>query len=455
MPIKEPLIGRFSGEFIDEALERDFRDASFDDSNRRVRTAYWLIIVATFVVLIIAWQRFQMSADFIEVVTTRIFIGLLAIAFLIRSYRSRSWMVADNMAAFLYFCLLGLTVVWGAQVEFTPVALITRCLLIVFMGYLIRPTRMKYLFAIGVAMTTVMSYQVFALTGVTVPEITVAISVGIIVNICGHYVGCDIARNLRTNFTLRRQAQALAAEAQEAKGSAEKANQAKSEFLSSMSHELRTPLNAIFGFSQLLQKAPGQTLSEEQSYSIDQIGQAGRHLLTLINKVLDLSKIEEGHLGLSIEDVDLRTLLAECSALASGQAADAGISIELEPQSDFRALADYTRLKQIILNLLSNAIKYNRPEGRVRISTRLTPNEMVSVSVNDTGPGIPKENLGDLFSPFDRLEFENSAVEGTGIGLAITKKLVEAMGGSIEVKSEVGKGSTFSVHLPTPVAVQK
>jgi len=448
MSTEQHKFGWLTGEFIDKALEHEFRDASFDNTIPRARTFYWAIILVTLVILFIAWQRFQLTAEFFEVATIRVFVGALAIVLLVQSYRTRSWMLTDNLAAFLYLCLLGLTIMWGIQIDSTPAALIARNLIIVFIGYLIRPTKMKFLLGIGIAITIVMSFQVIAMSDVSVPETTVAISAGIIVNMAGYYVGRDNAQNLRTNFILQRQAKSLTAEAQEAKALAEKANKAKSDFLSSMSHELRTPLNSVLGFSQILIEDTEQPLSEDQKESVDHIRQAGSHLLTLVDEVLDLSKVESGDLGLSIEDVALRPLLEECSDLISRQAADASVAIEIEPSADIYVLADSKRLKQVILNLMSNAVKYNQPEGQVQLSASLSSNQMASISVSDTGLGIPEDRVKDLFQPFNRLGYENSAIEGTGVGLVITKKLVEAMDGSVEVKSDPGKGSNFTVYFP-------
>jgi len=252
-------------------------------------------------------------------------------------------------------------------------------------------------------------------------------------------------QNTLIDVTERKETQAKLTEA---RNFAEAANAAKTDFLSSMSHELRTPLNAVLGFSEILKTDPSRPLSSEQQESVDQIWRAGRHLLNLIGDVLDLSKIETGNLEVSLEDVNLKDVLEDCVDLVTAQADSAGITVELEPSPDLLVRADQTRLRQVVLNLMSNAIKYNRPGGQVRLSVGAQMDGVISIAVSDTGRGISREHLDDLFQPFNRLGYENSAIEGTGVGLAITAKLVEAMNGSIEVDSEVDQGSCFRVHLP-------
>jgi signal transduction histidine kinase/ActR/RegA family two-component response regulator len=225
------------------------------------------------------------------------------------------------------------------------------------------------------------------------------------------------------------------------------ANRAKSEFLSGMSHELRTPMNAILGFAQLLETEPEAPLSANQRKFLRQINKAGEHLLGLINQVLDLARIESGKLSLSIEPVALRSVVDECLPLVQNLA----VQRELQPIEvridDIRVGADYVRLKQVLLNLLSNAIKYNRKGGSVSISAGRRDGR-VHIAVSDTGTGIPDDRIGELFQPFSRLGVQSADVEGTGIGLTLSKRLVESMDGTIGVDSEAGRGSTFWIELP-------
>lgn len=247
------------------------------------------------------------------------------------------------------------------------------------------------------------------------------------------------------DITDRRRAEILL---QEAKEEAERANRAKSEFLSRMSHELRTPLNAIIGFGQLLQFNPKEPLSSKQGEAVGHILQGGRHLLELINEVLDLARIEAGRLELSVEDVDACRLLGDCLPLIQPLAGARGIDLRVQTGRPAPVRADYTRLKQVLLNLMSNAVKYNRDGGSVSVVLADAPNGMLRIDVTDTGPGIPEERQADLFEPFNRLGAENTEVEGTGIGLTITKRLIEAMGGRIGLVSRPGEGTTFWVEVP-------
>lgn len=238
----------------------------------------------------------------------------------------------------------------------------------------------------------------------------------------------------------------------EAQHAAESANKAKSEFLSSMSHELRTPLNAILGFGQLLRNDGKNPLSESQQRAVRHILNSGSHLLTLIDDVLDLAKIEAGQERLSIEATDIGDVVESCLSLVQSTADDAGIKIEenIDP-AHLTVMADYTRLKQIIVNLLTNAIKYNSENGSVKISTSVVDG-MTRINVTDTGLGIPESRQKELFHPFSRLGFETTEIEGTGIGLIISKRLIELMEGEIGFESKEGQGSTFWVQLPVASA---
>ena len=233
---------------------------------------------------------------------------------------------------------------------------------------------------------------------------------------------------------------------------AEKANLAKSEFLSSMSHELRSPLNAILGFSQLMESgSPPPTPS--QKASIDQILQAGWYLLELINEILDLALIESGKLSLSLEPMSLPEVMLDCQAMIEPQVRKSGIRITF-PQFDSPCFvnADRTRVKQVLINLLSNAIKYNRVGGTIEVTCRAVTADRLRISVQDSGEGLSPEKLAQLFQPFNRLGQEASAEEGTGIGLVVSKRLVELMAGEIGVQSIVGVGSVFWIELSAATA---
>ena len=236
-------------------------------------------------------------------------------------------------------------------------------------------------------------------------------------------------------------------ELEAARMAAEKANRAKSDFLSSMSHELRTPLNAVLGFAQLMASAsPTPTLSQQRS--LEQILKGGWYLLQLINEILDLSMIESGKVMLSQEAMGLDEVLQDCRALIEPQAHKRGIVMDFRPYGlPLYVHADRTRIKQVMINLLSNAIKYNRRNGSIRVDCTQPAPGRVRISIHDTGAGLAVEQLAQLFQPFNRLGQEKGSEEGTGIGLVVTKQLIELMGGAIGVESQPGVGTTFWIEL--------
>jgi signal transduction histidine kinase len=266
------------------------------------------------------------------------------------------------------------------------------------------------------------------------------------------YISRDISERKQAERTLARSKEDLerlvAARTQQltiARDAAEAANRAKSEFLSRMSHELRTPMNAVLGFAQLM--GLDATVSAAQRQSLDHILRAGKHLLHLINDVLDLAHVESGRLTLSPEPLGVADLVQEVVALMQPQAQAQGVRIEVTVRPGSVVRGDRLRVKQVLLNLCANAVKYNRPGGWVRLGCEPAAEGRLRITVEDNGQGISSAGQARLFEPFTRLA-EHAAVEGTGIGLSISKRLVELMDGRIGVSSTPGEGSRFWIELP-------
>jgi PAS domain S-box-containing protein len=253
----------------------------------------------------------------------------------------------------------------------------------------------------------------------------------------------DVSERVRLDAIL----QIKNTELERARQLADKANNAKSDFLTSMSHELRSPLNAILGFAQLMEAGRPPPTAAQKS-SIDQIIHGGWYLLGLVNEILDLASIESGQLALALARESLADILADCQTMIEPQATARGIVVSFPAFAQpCLVRADRRRLKQVVVNLLSNAIKYNRQQGTVTVSVSPTPPGRVRLSVQDDGLGLTPEQIANLFQPFNRLGQEGGVQEGTGIGLAVSKRLVEMMGGSIGVSSRVGVGSVFWFEL--------
>ena len=237
--------------------------------------------------------------------------------------------------------------------------------------------------------------------------------------------------------------------AEQGRQRAEATNQAKNDFLSRMSHELRTPLNAMLGFAQLLELDRQPAPAAHQKAWIAQIVKAGWHLLEMINDTLDLSRIDAGMMRLALGPVALDPLVAHCVAMAEPAAVQRQVQLQVQlDASAGHVLGDETRIKQVISNLLSNAIKYNQPGGRVALSSHRLPGQRLQIRVFDTGLGLTPSQQAELFQPYNRLGREASQIEGTGIGLVISRRLAELMGGDLQVESQAGQGCTFVFTLP-------
>ena len=263
--------------------------------------------------------------------------------------------------------------------------------------------------------------------------------------------GAPVQRMVLSDITERKQADAVMREKnqelQTAKAAAEKASMAKTHFLSNMSHELRSPLNSILGFAQLMEMGSPPP-SPAQKGRIDQILRAGWYLLDLISEILDLTSIEAGELTLSLEPIALSELLLECEGAIAELAGKRNIQLHFAQVSESLFVqADRGRLKQVIVNLLTNAIQYNRVGGTLELTCSPPTNQRLRIAVRDTGEGLPNGEIAHLFQPFNRLGRETTAAEGTGIGLALSKRLVELMGGGIGAHSTVGVGSVFWIEL--------
>ncbi len=305
--------------------------------------------------------------------------------------------------------------------------------------------------SLGFKFRNIATYFLFLLIPVLITEILIGTFLSyIIAFLTIVFIGLALSSSKRItqalieNMRLRYEAEARERELVESKNIAIAANNAKSNFISLISHELRTPLNAILGYSQLLKMSDTPALNEEQDEQNRGITDSGKHLLSLIEELLDLSEIEANQISISIEEVSLQSALAESISILTPVAAELQSEIINEVENKYRVKADPKRLKQIFINLISNAIKYNHLQGKIVISAENTADGFIRVSVNDDGNGLTEDQQHELFQAFKRFDKKQA---GIGLGLFITKKLVDLMGGKIGVTSEISKGSTFWFDL--------
>ena len=338
------------------------------------------------------------------------------------------WLLPDNESVYHYFPALILTGISAGAVNTLSFSM--KCI-VTYLTLVLLP-----LFIVELHIGTFISYSVSGLI--------LVLAIFALSN--ARQLNNTITENIKLNYESKKYTENLI----ESRNEAIEANSEKTSFVSMISHELRTPLNAIMGFGQLLKFSDDPELNKEQKENVDGIIHSGRHLLSLIEELLDLSKIESHKLKVDIEDVSLIYLLVDCVSLLNPVASEYDIDIinNVDVNNMYMVKADTKRLKQVLINLISNAIKYNHEHGKVTIEVNDIDNKKVRVSVSDTGDGLTKEQCDGLFVPFKRY---NNRREGIGLGLYITHNLVKLMQGKIGVESKVGKGSTFWFEIPTAI----